>query len=236
MMSIHMSYTRNETAQPAAMPSWKRTLDTACILLALPLTLPLAAVIALLIKLTSRGPVIFRQERVGWGGGRFVCFKFRTMKVNTDERAHWHHVNGLIHSDAPMTKLDVKGDERLIPCGAWLRATGLDELPQLINVWRGEMSLVGPRPCLPYEYAQYSDWAKGRFQTLPGLTGLWQVNGKNRTTFNEMIRWDLTYAEQRSLGLDLQIMVRTIPALLWQTAETRLAPRSLPVQGLQKAA
>jgi lipopolysaccharide/colanic/teichoic acid biosynthesis glycosyltransferase len=235
MISIGAGYLVNEKEQGRTLPLWKRNLDVACILLTLPLTLPLAAVIALLIKLTSRGPVIFRQERIGQGGRRFVCFKFRTMKVNTDARAHREHVNGLINGDGPMTKLDLKGDERLIPCGAWLRATGLDELAQLINVWRGEMSLVGPRPCLPYEYAEYSEWAKGRLRTLPGLTGLWQVSGKNRTTFNEMIRLDLQYAEERSLGLDLQIMVRTLPALVWQVVEARLANRSIPVQVFQKA-
>jgi len=235
-MSVPVPYVAQQPAEAYAVPPWKRRLDVAFVLLTLPLTLPVAALVALLIKLTSRGPVIFRQERIGHGGRRFVCFKFRTMKVNTDERAHQEHVRELINGNAPMTKLDLKGDKRLIPCGAWLRATGLDELPQLINVWRGEMSLVGPRPCLPYEYAAYSDWAKGRFRTLPGLTGLWQVSGKNRTTFNEMVRLDLKYAESRSLWLDLQIIARTIPALLGQVVETRLAARRLPLPGLQKAA
>ena len=115
-----------------------------------------------------------------------------------------------------MTKLDAQNDPRLIPLGALLRATGLDELPQIINVLRGEMSFVGPRPCIPYEYERYQPWQRRRFDAVPGLTGLWQVSGKNRTTFNEMIRLDIEYSERLSLGLDLKIIFRTLPALLQQ--------------------
>jgi lipopolysaccharide/colanic/teichoic acid biosynthesis glycosyltransferase len=115
-----------------------------------------------------------------------------------------------------MVKMDARGDSRLIPGGRLIRASGLDELPQIINVFRGEMSVVGPRPCVPYEYEQYLPWQRARFNVVPGLTGLWQVSGKNRTTFEEMIRLDLRYAETRSLWLDLKIMVLTLPALLAQ--------------------
>ncbi len=214
--------------EQAALPFWKRTLDLVCLALSLPVTLPLVLCIAAYIKLTSRGPVIFRQERVGYRGRRFTCFKFRTMRVNTEVASHQRHLNQLIHSDAPMTKLDAKGDPRLIPGGALLRATGLDELPQLINVFQADMSLVGPRPCVPYEYEEFSDWDKQRFEAVPGLTGLWQVNGKNRTTFRQMIALDIQYARTKSLWLDLTIMFKTFSALKTQVTETRV-PVSKPV-------
>jgi lipopolysaccharide/colanic/teichoic acid biosynthesis glycosyltransferase len=136
-----------------------------------------------------------------------------------------------------MTKLDAQGDDRLIPGAAFLRATGLDELPQLLNVWRGEMSVVGPRPCLPYEYAEYSDAQKARFAAAPGLTGLWQVSGKNRTTFKQMISLDIQYAQQKSLLLDLAIMVKTPIVLLKQVlAVSGTQPAPVFGQPLQKAA
>lgn len=205
----------------ASVPIWKRLLDLFCILLALPVLLPLGFAIAALIKLVSSGPVFFRQTRIGYLGRPFTCWKFRTMRVNADTGVHQNHLGKLMQSDAPMTKMDLFGDPRLIPCGAVLRATGLDELPQLINVLRGEMSLVGPRPCLPYEYELYLPWQKQRFDTLPGLTGLWQVSGKNKTTFTEMIRLDITYARNKSLLLDLQIMWRTVSALIGQVKEAQ---------------
>jgi len=130
----------------------------------------------------------------------------------------------LMGTEAPMTKLDARKDPRLIPLGALLRATGLDELPQLINVVRGEMSIVGPRPCIPYEYELYQPWQRRRFDAVPGLTGLWQVSGKNRTTFNEMIRLDIEYSERLSFWLDLQIILRTLPAL-WQQCLDSRAPK-----------
>jgi lipopolysaccharide/colanic/teichoic acid biosynthesis glycosyltransferase len=126
-----------------------------------------------------------------------------------------------MNSDTPMLKMDSRRDPRIIPFGLFLRASGLDELPQLINVLRREMSLVGPRPCLPYEFDNYLPWQKERFETLPGLTGYWQVSGKNRTTFVEMVQFDIDYARRRSLGLDLLIMVRTVPALLVQMSDTK---------------
>lgn len=131
-------------ADAGPLPVWKRLLDLFCILVSLPVTLPLGLAIAAYIKLTSPGPVLFRQERIGYRGQRFWCLKFRTMRVNADTTCHQEHLKSLLKSDAPMIKLDVKGDPRLIRGGAFLRATGLDELPQLINVLRGEMSLVGP--------------------------------------------------------------------------------------------
>jgi lipopolysaccharide/colanic/teichoic acid biosynthesis glycosyltransferase len=120
-----------------------------------------------------------------------------------------------------MKKLDASNDPRLIPFGAALRASGLDELPQLINVLRGEMSIVGPRPCIPYEYENYEPWQRKRFDAVPGLTGLWQVSGKNSTTFNQMIHLDIEYSERSSLALDLKIILKTLPAILEQCSEMR---------------
>ena len=200
---------------------WKRILDISVILLALPLLLPLMAIVALLIRVVSAGPVLFKQERVGYLGQRFMCFKFRTMFVGADAAAHQGHLHRLMDSNTPMTKMDSEGDPRIIPFGLLLRSSGLDELPQLINVLRGEMSLVGPRPCLPYEYERYLPWQKKRFASTPGLTGLWQVSGKNRTTFVEMIQLDIKYTREKSLWFDIKILARTIPALITQLRETR---------------
>ena len=175
------------------IPRWKRTLDVVFILLILPFVLPLAVLVAVVIRMVSDGPVLFRQERVGYLGRKFMCFKFRTMFVGAETTTHQGHLQLLMKSNAPMVKLDARGDSRIIPFGSLLRSTGLDELPQLINVLRGEMSMVGPRPCLPYECDKYLPWQRERFNTLPGLTGLWQVSGKNQTTFAEMMQLDISY-------------------------------------------
>jgi len=177
--------------------------------------------VAILVRIVSEGPVLFRQERVGHLGQRFMCFKFRTMFVNANTTVHQGHLDHLMDSDAPLVKMDAKGDPRIIPFGRLLRATGLDELPQLVSVLRGEMSLVGPRPCLPYEYNKYQRWQKERFNTLPGLTGLWQVGGKNKTTFTEMICLDIRYARTKTLWLDLKILLKTLPAVMVQVLESR---------------
>jgi lipopolysaccharide/colanic/teichoic acid biosynthesis glycosyltransferase len=200
---------------------WKHTLDALLILLALPFLIPLTLLIALLIRSGSSGPILFNQERVGYLGRRFRCFKFRTMVAGTDTVAHQEHMYQLINSNSPMVKMDSRRDPRIIPFGMFLRASGLDELPQLINVLRREMSLVGPRPCLPYEFDHYLPWQKERFETLPGLTGYWQISGKNRTTFVEMTQLDIHYARNKSLSLDLIIILKTIPALVVQMRETR---------------
>jgi lipopolysaccharide/colanic/teichoic acid biosynthesis glycosyltransferase len=147
------------------------------------------------------------------------------MKPGADTGVHQQLLSQLIQSDRPMTKMDRTGDSRLIPGAALLRSSGLDELPQLFNVLAGEMSLVGPRPCTPNEFAQYQEWHKERCNTPPGLTGLWQVNGKNKTTFTEMIHMDIHYARNCSLGMDLKIMFRTFSALAEQVRETRVDAR-----------
>jgi lipopolysaccharide/colanic/teichoic acid biosynthesis glycosyltransferase len=206
-------------ASSAELPDWKRVLDLSCILLSLPCWLTIMIGVALWIKITSRGPILYRQERVGYRGRDFMMFKFRTMKVNVDTLCHEHHLQRLIQTDCPMTKLDASGDARIIRGGRILRATGLDELPQLFNVLRGEMSLVGPRPCTTHEFQQYQTWQQARFNALPGLTGYWQVNGKNKTTFSEMVRMDIFYARNMSLRQDLAIMLRTLPAITVQVLE-----------------
>ena len=198
---------------------WKRILDTGCIVIALPVLVPLGLLMGLAIKILSPGPVLFRQERVGYLGQRFLILKFRTMKRNADTSAHRKHLEHLIKENVPMEKMDAKGDQRLIRFGRFMRSTGLDELPQLVNVLRGEMSLVGPRPCVPYEYEAFTSWQKQRFGTLPGLTGLWQVSGKNKTTFEEMVGMDIWYARNKSLGLDLVILLKTVPAVIAEIKE-----------------
>jgi len=205
----------------AKVPLMKRVLDISCLLLALPTLLPLFAGIALLIKIVSPGPIFFTQDRIGFMGRRFRILKFRTMKANAETQTHQSHLKDLINSEKPMTKLDSKGDPRVIKFGAILRSSGLDELPQLINVFRGEMSLVGPRPCTQPEYEQFQPWHKQRFRALPGLTGLWQVSGKNKTTFSEMINLDIRYANEWSLWLDIKIMFLTFPVLLGQIKEQK---------------
>jgi exopolysaccharide production protein ExoY len=218
-------------------PAWKRILDVLCIIITAPGWLPLGVLIAGIIKIVSPGPIFFRQERVGYLGKRFWCLKFRTMAVNADTDVHQGHLERLMKSDSPMTKLDNAGDSRLIPCGLFLRTLGLDELPQLLNVLKGEMSLVGPRPCLPYEFERYLPRHRERCVTLPGLTGLWQTSGKNKTTFEEMIDLDVHYARRRSLFMDLKIIAMTIPALVFQAIEVKKSKQALPAatdRGLER--
>src|SRR5687767_11264268 len=205
------------------LPVWKRAIDVVFCSCALPFLATATFFVTVLMTISSPGPIFFRQERVGYMGRRFRLYKFRTMHVGADTSEHQAHFAALMSSNAPMQKLDAKGDARLIPGGWLLRASGLDELPQIINVLKGEMSLIGPRPCIPYEYGQYSPAQRERFSTTPGLTGLWQVSGKNRTTFDEMIQLDIRYARSRSLGLDLKIIAKTIPALWVQVSDTRKA-------------
>jgi lipopolysaccharide/colanic/teichoic acid biosynthesis glycosyltransferase len=212
----------------SGLPAWKRGLDICLIVLALPLLVPLMLVLAVVIRLSSSGPVLFKQERVGHRERLFMCLKFRTMHCGVDTRSHQGHLSELMRSDAPMVKMDAQGDARIIPFGKLLRASGLDELPQLINVLRGEMSLVGPRPCLAYEAEQYLPWQRERFDAVPGLTGLWQVSGKNRTTFTQMIQLDIEYARYRSLWLDLAIIALTIPALVVQMADLGRRKKFVP--------
>src|SRR4030095_9036003 len=165
--------------------------------------------------------ICYRQKRVGLGGRHFFIWKFRTMKLSADRRIHEHYFEELMRADCPMTKLDAQGDPRLAPFGRFLRASGLDELPQIFNVLAGEMSLVGPRPCIPNEFANYEPWQRERVNAMPGLTGLWQVSGKNKTTFNDMIRMDLAYLHNMSLLLDLKIIFKTAATIAQEVIESR---------------
>ncbi len=179
------------------------------------LLMPLLLAIAVAIRLDSRGPALFRQRRVGLDQREFTLFKFRSMRVDADPRGHREYVTALIKgaAEAPdggrrdLYKLAV--DDRITPVGRWIRRWSVDELPQLINVVLGQMSLVGPRPAIPYEVAEYPSWYLRRFAVKPGLTGYWQVSGRNHRTYEEMVRLDVEYVERRSLGLDLTILTKT---------------------------
>jgi len=169
------------------------------------------------IRLTDPGPALLRQVRIGQGGRPFTMLKLRTMYVDNDDRAFREFntremLNGNKPDDAGIFKLE--DDPRVLPIGRFLRRYSIDELPQLINVLRGEMSLVGPRPSLPWEVELYSSQQRRRHECLPGMSGLWQVSGRNRLTMQQMLELDLAYVEQRSLSLDLWILWQTLPAVL----------------------
>lgn len=202
-------------------PLWKRGMDIVGAVCGLILLSPLFLGMAVLIKVVSPGPIFFVQQRIGRGGRPFGCFKFRTMKVDADSTVHRQYLENLIGSSqesgspGPAMK-KLSHDTRIIKFGNVIRATGLDELPQLINVLLGHMSLVGPRPPIPYEVERYRNWNNIRFDVTPGLTGLWQVSGKNRLGFNEMVRLDIQYAKDRSFLLDCKIFFKTPVAVLLQ--------------------
>ncbi len=217
---------KHSDAETAPVPRWKRVIDLVCCALALPFFAIATFMVAIVMSISSPGPIFFRQERVGFQGRRFKLYKFRTMHVGAATSVHQAHFAQLIQSNAPMLKMDAKRDTRLIATGWLLRASGLDELPQILNVLRGEMSIVGPRPCIPYEYEQYSSEQRRRFRTVPGLTGLWQVSGKNRTTFERMIELDIEYTQTKSFWKDVKIIFLTVPALAIQLADTRRSRRS----------
>ncbi len=202
-----------------SIPGWKQLVDVVGSLLLLVVLSPVFLLISLLIKVVSPGPVFYRQERVGYMGKTFTFWKFRTMHNNNDATGHKQYLSHLIKGDVPMKKLDDGRDNRIIPFGKILRSSCLDELPQLVNVFLGDMSLVGPRPCLPYEAEEYLQWHARRFDTVPGMTGLWQVSGKNRLTFKEMIRLDIQYSREMSPWLDAKVLLLTVPAILGMVFE-----------------
>ena len=214
------------TSSKDPMPRWKRCLDLAVLAFVAPVLGPILGLIALLIKAVSPGPIVFRQERVGLHGRKFTCLKFRTMRASAETEAHRAHLVDLMSSAKPMVKLDAV-DQRIIPIvGPLLRATGFDELLQVVNILRGDMSIVGPRPCITYEYEKFGPQERARFNAVPGLTGLWQVSGKNATTFQEMIALDIRYAEKLSLRNDLLIICRTPAVIFIQVGQ--LIRRKLP--------
>jgi len=180
---------------------------------------PVFAALALVIKAASPGPVFFTQQRVGLGGKHFSCLKFRTMHTGSDATAHQALTARLVRGNRVMTKLDHMNDPRIIRGGDWIRRSCLDELPQLFNILLGHMSLVGPRPCIPYEFEKYCHCKRQRVCVTPGLTGLWQVSGKNGTTYDEMVRLDLRYSLNMTPLADLSILLKTIPAVLAQVKE-----------------
>jgi len=174
-------------------------------------------IIAALIKFSSKGPVFFRDTRIGKDGKPFRFYKFRTMYLNNDDSIHREFVSEFIKQNGDEKKSKVKkikDDPRVTKIGKFLRKTSIDELPQLFNVLRGEMSVVGPRPCLPYEWEQYDEWHRRRFSVIPGCTGLWQVSGRSAVDFNDMVILDLFYIDNMSPLLDLKIIFKTIPVML----------------------
>ena len=200
----------------------KRVMDLALCLLAMPLVLPLLALCVLAIRIDSLGPVLFVQERIGKGGRRFRMYKFRTMQHNLDDSHHRDFLKAFVNGR-------VGGDEnggalykpfqasQITRVGRILRKTSLDELPQLINVLRGEMSLVGPRPNVPWEFEEYRGWHKERLEILPGITGLAQVRGRSGITFDSIVKYDIEYIEKQSLAMDLKVLWWTAISVLFGT-------------------
>jgi len=203
----------------------KRSSDLVITLAALIVLAPLWLLIALLIKLDSRGPIFYKQERVGMDGRVFLFYKFRSMRAGSDDIRHREfqekYIKGEPDSnlgDAARPAYKLRADERVTRLGKALRKTSLDELPQLFNVLRGDMSVVGPRPPIPYEVESYELWHRKRLDMKPGITGLWQVSGRNRLTFDEMVRMDLYYIENWSLLLDLKVILQTLP-VMWRAED-----------------
>jgi len=218
----------DRSAQASAAPGrlyrlTKRAIDLLVSVVGLVVISPLMIVIAILIKSDSSGPVLFVQERVGYDPRtgrlkRFGCYKFRSMVDGADPRLHQMHMAKLIAGQAaappPGVSLKLAADPRITRVGRFLRRASLDELPQLINVVKGEMSIVGPRPALPYEVEMYKDWHRQRLMAVPGLTGWWQVRGRNQVCFDEAVRMDIYYVEHQSLWLDLQVVLLTPVAVV----------------------
>jgi lipopolysaccharide/colanic/teichoic acid biosynthesis glycosyltransferase len=210
-------------SEPIATIVARRALDLVLAVLLLVLLSPLLLVLALVIRLDSSGPAVFRQRRLGRDMRPFVVNKFRTMRPDADPAPHRQYVQSLISSNRRRAKTGGRHlyklavDDRITRAGRLLRRYSLDELPQLWNVVRGEMSLVGPRPVIEYEADQYPSWYDARFSVKPGLTGLWQVSGRNEKTYEEMVELDIEYARRRSLPLDLLILLKTV----WVVARAR---------------
>jgi len=202
---------------------WKKTtkkmMDLIVAVTALGLLLPFMGIIAIGVKISSPGPVLFKQRRVGYKGELFTFLKFRSMFMDSKDNIHQDYVRKLIHGENEQINMGsdkdpcykLKNDARITPFGRILRKTSLDELPQFFNVLKGEMSLVGPRPPIPYEVNEYKNWHYRRILNVkPGITGLWQVSGRNRTSFDEMVRLDIKYAENWTLKMDFKIILKTI--------------------------
>jgi lipopolysaccharide/colanic/teichoic acid biosynthesis glycosyltransferase len=216
-MEAHELRGEHRTARIASEPLRqafvRRTVDIVLASIVILVLSPVLIALAIAIRLDSPGPAFFRQRRIGFGEREFTLLKFRSMRPDADPRGHREYVTALIQGQAAdggdknLYKLAV--DDRITPIGRWIRRWSLDELPQLFNVISGDMALVGPRPAIAYEVAEYPSWYLKRFSVKPGLTGLWQVSGRNERTYEEMVRLDIDYAERRSLLLDLSILART---------------------------
>jgi exopolysaccharide biosynthesis polyprenyl glycosylphosphotransferase len=200
---------------------WKRAFDILASIIILVILSPALLVLALWVKLDSPGPVIYRQKRIGENGKPFIMYKFRSMRVDTDPLVHQEYVTRLIkenvkpeNSQNGKSGLKMENDPHITRLGHFIRKTSLDELPQFFNVLRGEMSLVGPRPSMPYELEVYQDWHKRRLQALPGMTGIWQVRARNLVSFDEMVRLDLDYIQHQSILRDIWILLQTPMAAL----------------------
>lgn len=214
----------DETIKPKLLEAYlKRVMDVIGSIVGILLFSPIMILTAIAIKITSPGPIIFKQFRLGTKGIRFSFYKFRSMDWNVGDQIHRDYVTNLIQGDlkkinqgdreTPLYKM--KSDPRVTPVGKIIRKTSLDELPQFFNVLKGEMSLVGPRPPIPYEIEKYKPWHLRRIlEVKPGITGLWQVDGRSRTSFDDMVRLDLRYAQNWSLWLDLKILLKTVRAVI----------------------
>ena len=219
----------------ALRPLWERILDYGISALVLVALLPLILVAFVLIKVISPGPVIFKQRRIGFNGEPFMIYKLRTMRLGAKTETHESHAVELIKKNRTLTKMDAMGDSRLIPFGRFLRASGIDELPQLVNVLKGEMSLVGPRPCVPAETEAFSPLDRRRFAALPGITGLWQVSGKNALTFSEMIDCDIQYTMRKGPKMYLSIAFKTPFVLIQQVLNSRESAATAQLPGNTEA-
>lgn len=213
----------SETLRKKVQLFLKRVLDICASGAGIVVLSPVLLMFAFLIKMTSPGPVFFKQERIGYGGKKFKLYKFRSMYANNDPAAHKAFVTKLITEKAPQAETapggnasyKIKNDPRITSIGRFVRKTSIDELPQLFNVFFGEMSLVGPRPPIGYEVEVYEVWHRPRVvEVMPGITGLWQVEGRSRTTFDGMVRMDLEYIHNWSLWLDLKLLLRTPAAVM----------------------
>jgi lipopolysaccharide/colanic/teichoic acid biosynthesis glycosyltransferase len=191
------------------MPASKRAMDLVIAIAAMPLLVPLMLLCVMAIRLDSPGPILFRQQRTGLHGVRFAMYKFRTMVANAEElKASLAHLNIL-----PPPDFKIIDDPRITRVGKFLRKTSLDELPQILNILRGEMSLVGPRPT-SFAASTYELWHAERLEVTPGLTGLWQVRGRNTSTFDDRLRLDVEYLSKRSLLFDLRLILETVASVV----------------------
>lgn len=220
-MLVQTAPTQEKILLNASYLRAKRLMDLTITLLLLPFLLVVMAITALLIRLDSKGPVLFRQKRVGENGVEFECLKFRSMYVDSDDSTHraaiQQFMTGQLIDGNTKTanRFKMNGDRRITRVGKFIRKTSVDELPQFFNVLRGEMSLVGPRPPVPYEVEHYSDRAMLRLSSKPGLTGTWQVYGRSRVSYEEMLEMDISYLQQQSLRQDLRLIIMTVPVMVF---------------------